>query len=86
MTEDNPCPDHIQSDSVTIEVTDSKTGKRFRRTLPLSYKETDNGIVLTGEDLSGKSTEIVFLSDTALLKMRDLTGRGRNKPRCEGVD
>jgi hypothetical protein len=84
MPDASPGNDQIQADSVLLEITDSRTGEVFRRTLPLSYRETDNGIILTGENLSGKSSEIVFLSDGAFSKMRDITGSGSNKPRCGG--
>lgn len=70
----------IRAGSVTLEVVDSRTGGTFKRTLPLEYAESANGIVLTGEDMSGKTVSIVFLSDAAALRLDDLTGKGPDRP------
>lgn len=75
-------PDHIEADNVSIEVIDKHSGKLFRRDLPLTFSETDNGLTLTGENLAGESSQIAFLSEAALQKINDLTGRGLDKPRC----
>lgn len=81
-TDDTPI-DFISSNQVTIEVKDKKTNKMFRRTLDLSYIENSNGLKLTGEDFNGQPSEIVFLSDTAINKIIDVTGHGPNKSRCK---
>lgn len=80
----DPCV--IQADSVVVEVTDSKTGRVFRRSVPLAYSESENGLFLTGEDLSGNAATIVFLSDAAAGKLRDLTGKGADQPVHHGDD
>ncbi len=72
----------IKAQSVIVEVSDQETGKLFRRNLPLNYLETDNGIILSGETSDGNPSDIVFLSDTALEKINDLTGNGPDSPRC----
>ena len=82
LTPNNTPIDFISSDEVTIEVKDKETNKIFRRTLDISYIENSNGIKMIGENLKGKPSEIVFLSDTALNKIVDVTGKGLNKSRC----
>jgi hypothetical protein len=76
--------DKIEADSVVVEVTDKNSGQTFRRTLPISYLENDNGIILSGETVTGQSTEIAFFSDIAISKMSDLRGKGPDTPRCGG--
>ena len=47
----------------------------------------ENGCIfikLTGEDLHGNPSEIVFLSSIAVEKIIDVTGKGRNEARCDG--
>ncbi|GHV78689.1 hypothetical protein AGMMS49944_04800 [Spirochaetia bacterium] len=75
--------DHITAANAVLEVIDEDTGSLYRRYLELIYGENDNGIRLQGENLAGEKTGIVFLSDTALKKMRDLRGAGADKPRCK---
>ena len=82
LTPNNTPIDFISSDEVTIEVKDKETNKIFSRTLDISYIENFNGIKMTGENLKGKPSEIVFLSDTAINKIVDVTGKGLNKSRC----
>lgn len=72
----------ITACSVIVEVVDQVTGKLFRRNLPLSYLETDNGIILSGENSEGKPSDIAFLSDTAIERITELTGKGPDTPRC----
>lgn len=76
-------PDHLTSQQITLEVVDQDTGQVFRRALPLDYLENDNGLKLSGEDLAGHPTEIVFYSQKASEKINDLTGKGLNQSRCE---
>lgn len=76
-------PDSIEADLVTIEVADKKTGRVYRRQLPLHYQENHNGLMLSGENASGQSVQIAFLSNTALDKMKDLMGKGPDQPRCD---
>ena len=81
-TPNNKHLDFISSDEITVEVKDKDTNKIFRRTLDMSYIENSNGIKMQGEDLKGNPSEIVFLSNTAINKIIDVTGKGLNKSRC----
>lgn len=83
MEEESSELDKIEADWIVIEVTDKATGKMFRRTLPVHYLETDNGVVLSGENLDGTASQINFLSQNALAKLNDLFGKGPDSPRCE---
>lgn len=83
LTPNNNTPlDFISCDEVTVEVEDKATNRIFRRTLDISYIENSNGLKLAGENLKGEPSEIVFLSDTAINKIIDVTGQGLNKSRC----
>ncbi|MHC6204165.1 hypothetical protein ACYULU_13350 [Breznakiellaceae bacterium SP9] len=79
----NTSTDHITAANVVMEVIDENSGRLYRRYLELGYQENDNGIRLVGETLAGAETAIVFLSETALKKMHDLRGAGRDTPRCK---
>ena len=82
LTPNNNPLDLISSDEITVEVKDNNTNKIFSRVLDISYTENSNGIKMTGENLKGQPSEIVFLSDTAINKIIDVTGKGLNKSRC----
>ncbi|MBU2702305.1 hypothetical protein Ga0466249_003432 [Sporomusaceae bacterium BoRhaA] len=73
--------DRIEADDITVEVSDHKTGKVFRRSLPVKYIETANGVILHGETLAGQPSTIALLSDFACAKISDVTGRGADSPR-----
>ena len=66
----------IHADMVTLEVTDEKTGETFRRELPIEFYETANFLRLKGEDMNGNPSELVFVSDTGMRRLKDLTGKG----------
>lgn len=83
MEEDTALLDKIEADWITIEVIDKTTGKLFRRNFPVRYLETDNGVALFGETLEGKPSQINFLSESALAKINDLTGKGPDRARCD---
>ena len=72
----------ISAREVTIEVVDEATGKLYRRTLPIDYYETANGLVLRGENLDGSISQIVFYSSRGMQRMQDLTGGGPNEDPC----
>ncbi|EGO65638.1 hypothetical protein [Acetonema longum] len=74
----------IEADSIVAEIMDKATGKIFRRTLPVKYLETDNGVILSGETVAGHPSEIAFYSEAALAKIHDLLGKGPDSPRCAG--
>ena len=76
-------PEQIEADTVFVEVTDRNTGKTFRRKLPLLYLENGNGIILSGETLEGKPSELHFLSAQALSRLHELFGKGSERPKCK---
>ena len=43
----------LVADSVVVEVTDPKTGKVYRRELPIDYYENANFLRLRGENMDG---------------------------------
>lgn len=73
----------IESPAVAVEVLDRETGMLFRRELPLNYLETENGIILSGENSNGAPSTIAFLSDTALHRINDLRGKGPDEHTCD---
>lgn len=75
--------DKIEADYIVVEVTDKDTGKLFRRSLPVSYFENSNGVVLCGESLDGTPAQIALYSNEALLKINDLLGKGPDAPQCK---
>ncbi|MDU4860396.1 MAG: hypothetical protein E6356_00925 [Terrisporobacter othiniensis] len=82
LTPNNAPIDFISCDEITVEAKDKTTNRIFRRNLDVSYIENSNGLKLMGENLKGEPSEIVFLSDTAINKIIDVTGQGLNKSRC----
>ncbi len=74
----------IEADEITVEVVDKHTGRLFRRTLPVKYRETANGVLLKGESSTGGPVGISLLSAAALAKLGDLFGKGPDAPRCGG--
>lgn len=67
---------------VTLEVTDSVSGKTYRRTLPIDYLETANTLVLRGENLDGSLSQLVFYTARGMQRLQDLTGNGPDKDPC----
>ena len=74
----------IIADTVTVEVTDAVTGKVYRRELPLDYYENANFLKLSGENLDGSVSQLVFYSSRGLERMQDLTGQGADHDLCGG--
>lgn len=72
----------IHANTVTLHVKDEKTGETFVRELPLEFYENANFLRLLGEDINGKPSEIVFVSDTGMRQLRDLTGHGPDEDPC----
>ncbi len=72
----------ISAEEVTVEVTDRRTGKVFRRTLPIDYFENANGLVLRGENLDGSISQLVFYTPRGMQRMQDLTGHGPDQDPC----
>lgn len=72
----------ISAQEVTVEVVDERTGKLYRRTLPIDYFETANGIILRGENLDGKFAQLVFYSGRGMERLQGLTGKGPDEDPC----
>jgi len=69
---------------VTVEIKDEATGKVFRRELPIDYYENANILKLSGENLDGRVSQLVFYSSRGLERLKDLTGKGPDHDRCGG--
>ena len=74
----------ITADMVTVEVTDRSTGRVFRRELPIDYFENANFLRLSGENLDGSVSQLVFYTARGVERMKDLTGKGPNYDPCGG--
>ena len=74
----------ITARSVIVEVTDERTGEVFRRELPIDFYENANLLRLSGENLDGSTSQLVFYSSRGLERIRDLTGGGADHDPCGG--
>ena len=74
----------IVAETVTVEVTDKFTGKVYRRELPIDYYENANLLKLSGENLDGSVSQLVFYSSRGLERLKDLTGLGADHDPCGG--
>ena len=72
----------IIADEVTIEVKDSVTGEVHRRTLPLDFYENANFLKISGENLDGSYSELVFLSARGVQNYKDIVGAGADHDDC----
>ncbi len=72
----------ISAREVTLEVTDERTGRHYRRTLPIDYWETANTVVLRGENLDGSFSQLVFYTNRGLQRLQGLTGKGPDADPC----
>ena len=72
----------ITAKEVTIQVKDERTGEQYSRTLPIDYYENANVLKLSGENLDGSSSSIVFYSVRGMERLKDLTGRGVDHDPC----
>ena len=72
----------ITAKEVTIQVKDERTGEQYSRTLPIDYYENANVLKLSGENLDGSSSSIVFYSVRGMERLKDLTGKGANHDPC----
>ena len=66
----------------TIQVKDERTGEQYSRTLPIDYYENANVLKLSGENLDGSSSSIVFYSVRGMERLKDLTGKGVDHDPC----
>lgn len=74
----------IVAHEVTVEVRDEKTGEVFRRELPIDYFENANFLRLSGENLDGSLSQLVFYTPRGIERVKDITGRGPDHDRCGG--
>ena len=72
------------ADTVTVEVKDPKTGKVYRRELPIDYYENANFLKLSGENLDGSLSQLVFYTGRGIERIKDLTGKEPDHDRCGG--
>ena len=72
----------ITAHEVTVEVRDEKTGELIRRTLPIDYYENANFLKLSGENMDGSLSQLVFLSARGIERVKDITGKGPDHDRC----
>ena len=72
----------ITAKEVTIQVKDERTGEQYSRTLPIDYYENANVLKLSGENLDGNSSSIVFYSVRGMERLKDLTGKGVDHDPC----
>ena len=74
----------ITAHEVTVEVRDEKTGEISRRELPIDYYENANFLKLSGENMDGSVSQLVFLSARGIERVKDITGKGPDHDRCGG--
>ena len=72
----------IIAHEVTVEVRDERTGEIIRRELPIDYYENANFLKLSGENMDGSVSQLVFLSARGIERVKDITGKGPDHDRC----
>ncbi len=74
----------IIAHEVTVEVRDENTGEVFRRELPIDYFENANFLRLSGENLDGSLSQLVFYTPRGIERVKDVSGKGPDHDRCGG--
>ena len=74
----------LRAETVIVEVTDPQTGKIYRRELPIEYYENANFLRLSGENLDGSLSQLVFYTPRGIERVKDITGKGPDHDRCGG--
>ena len=74
----------LMADTVTVEITDSRSGEVYRRELPIDYYENANFLRLRGENMDGSVSQLVFLTARGIERVKDLTGKGPDHDPCGG--
>ena len=74
----------IIAHEVTVEVRDENTGEIFRRELPIDYFENANFLRLSGENLDGSLSQLVFYTPRGIERVKDVAGKGPDHDRCGG--
>ncbi|MBQ6465398.1 MAG: hypothetical protein IJJ43_03935 [Oscillospiraceae bacterium] len=72
----------LTADSVIVEITDKATGKVYRRELPIDYFENANFLRLSGENLDGSLSQLVFYTPRGIQRVKDITGKGPDEDPC----
>jgi len=65
-------------------MTDENTGEVFRRELPIDYFENANFLRLSGENLDGSLSQLVFYTPRGIERVKDVSGKGPDHDRCGG--
>ena len=74
----------IIAHEVTVEVRDENTGEIFRRELPIDYFENANFLRLSGENLDGSLSQLVFYTPRGIERVKDVSGKGPDHDHCGG--
>ena len=74
----------LRAETVIVEVSDPQTGKIYRRELPIEYYENANFLRLSGENLDGSLSQLVFYTPRGIERVKDITGKGPDHDRCGG--
>ena len=74
----------LTASEVTVEIKDPATGKIYRRELPIDYYENANVLKLSGENLDGSLSQLIFYSARGVERVKDLTGKGADHDPCGG--
>ncbi len=74
----------IIADTVTVEVKDAVMGEVYRRELPIDYYENANFLRLSGENLDGSLSQLVFYTPRGIERVKDVSGKGPDHDRCGG--
>ncbi len=72
----------LSASMVTVEVKDERTGKIYRRDLPIDFYENANFLRLSGENLDGSVSQLVFYTARGIQRMKDITGKGADHDPC----
>ena len=74
----------LSASVVTVEVKDERTGKIYRRELPIDFYENAKFLRLSGENLDGSVSQLVFYSARGLERIKDISGKGPDHDRRGG--
>ena len=74
----------ITAHDITVAVRDEATGEVFRRELPIDYFENANFLRLSGENLDGSLSQLVFYTPRGIERVKDVSGKGPDHDRCGG--
>ncbi len=72
----------LTAHEVTVEIRDEATGEVYHRELPIDYYENANILKLSGENLDGSISQLVFYSSRGIERLKDLTGKGVDHDPC----